>query len=454
MAMCGGGLTDVGHCPTPPLGTGQLAVPNVSDSNVSIALPSSGPYRGIIIGMGGLPLGQNTGTNGPILALPAGARLDSSGVSYSSGNATITDPSCVSGDVGSSVSPGIVAPPFNIPSTAVVQTANPGVSFTVQNDVTGLPTGSGTSVVMNANANTALGRGGFYAFVQMLNNAGWIVASVLYPEQYALTTGAFGQWNDMLNDAGFGSRYKMTLLRWYPHIEDYFHRKFGWTIPLVPFGASSGGFHALLWAINRQAQLLGYMSAFPATLWSNPSTAFTTPINFGPAVVSGLAALPNGTSGLDLGPTDLNAVTIPGMVGWGTSDTAVGFSQTTVAAGSAGANVAALPSGNLFVADETKVNAGPLIQVATSAGTAWLSFASKTAGELSGCTLLAGSGTVSTGGAVVQSLTDAVTAAAITAGRPVTRYSDGGQHSLTVADANAFAAWVISTLNPLAPAVH
>jgi hypothetical protein len=442
------------HCPTKPLATGQLDVPNVSDSNISIAYPSSGPYRGVILTFSGLPLAQNNGTVTAPLALPSGSRLDSTGVSYSTGNATITDPNCVSGDVGSSVSPGNIAPPFNIPSTAIIQTVNPGVSFTVQNNSQGLPTGNGSSVIINANQHTIFGEGGGYAFAQMLNNDGWIVVSDLYPEQYYSTSGSLGVYNDILNDSTFGARYKSTTLLWFDHLAEYCALKFGPTMPLVAYGGSWGGYHTLLWAANQapSRKLIGYIGIVPATLISNASTGWIGPANYGPATINGYPGLPNGTSGADLGPNDLVNITIPGFIQTNTNDQALGYSQTTVASGSNNANVTGITT--LYVADNTQITIGPLIRVNTSNGYAWFNVtSSSTSGQLS-VTYMSGTGTVITGNAVVQNLIAQMLINASSNTNITSVKNVGENHFFNISDANIAMNWVTATLDQVAPKIH
>ena len=65
--------------------------------------------------------------------------------------------------------------------------------------------------------------------------------------------------------------------------------------------------------------MIGYVVHVPVTILSNLKEQFATPANFNSI---------NNTSGLDLTTNHLNAVAIPGIVGYGTNDEAVGYSGT------------------------------------------------------------------------------------------------------------------------------
>jgi hypothetical protein len=145
-------------------------------------------------------------------------------------------------------------------------------------------------------------------------NDGWLYLNVPYPEDYYVSLGVQGIYNDITNDSGHGSRYLTMTLHWWDHIVLYIKSTYGnW--PIVAYGGSWGGWHALQIAANRQSTLAAYCPHEPATILSNANTLFTTPVNF--TAVN--------TTGLDITTTHLNAVTIPGIVTYGTNDEAVGY---------------------------------------------------------------------------------------------------------------------------------
>lgn len=175
---------------------------------------------------------------------------------------------------------------------------------------------------------------------------GWIVLGVPYPEDFYSGIGATAIWNDVNSDSGNGSRYLANQMHWWDHIVEFIHTTYDPDIPIVPFGGSWGGYHALQVAINRQSTIIAYCSDVPATIVSNASPAYTSPANYGPnQVVAGhtfTTPLANGTGGLDvqttalnpgytsqIGVTNPNGVTIPGCVLYGTGDGAVGWEITS-----------------------------------------------------------------------------------------------------------------------------
>jgi dienelactone hydrolase len=124
-------------------------------------------------------------------------------------------------------------------------------------------------------------------------------------------------YNDVTNDTGNGSRLLATTLAWWDHVVLWVKATYGdW--PIVVVGGSWGGWHALQLAINRAATLTAYCAHHPASVLSD----------LNPSVVSPSFASVN-TTGLNVGATALNNVSIPGLLGWGTSDNVVGASPWT-----------------------------------------------------------------------------------------------------------------------------
>ncbi len=174
---------------------------------------------------------------------------------------------------------------------------------------------------------------------------GWIVITVPYPEDFSAGNGALAIWNDINSDTGNGSRYLANQMHWWDHVVEYIHTTYDPNIPIVAFGGSWGGYHALAVAINRQSTIIAYCSLLPATILSNTSPVYTNPANYGPnQVVSGYTwstPLSGGTAGMDIGAnallagqtstigvTNPSGVTIPGIILYGTNDGAVGWQST------------------------------------------------------------------------------------------------------------------------------
>jgi hypothetical protein len=188
------------------------------------------------------------------------------------------------------------------------------------------------ATIGTVNASTPAFNNYLSAFRDNLVNDGWIFLAVPYPEDYYISVGSAGIWNDLNSDTGFGSRYLTNHLHWWDHVVQYIQSKWGASIPIVAHGTSWGGWTVLQIAKNRQSSIIAYEAHIPATLLSYVNQAFCGPVNFGPNSVTanGIVYPPlvGGTSGLDIGQHHLDSVTIPGMVSYGTNDEAVGW-QTT-----------------------------------------------------------------------------------------------------------------------------
>jgi hypothetical protein len=154
------------------------------------------------------------------------------------------------------------------------------------------------------------------SFRTMLVNDGWAYLCVPYPEDFYVGVGSQAIYNDISSDSGHGSRYLAMTLHWWDHVVNFIHTTYGnW--PIVATGESWGGWHTLQVAAGRQSTIVGYSADVPATIISNANTAFTTPVNF---------SLIN-TTGADITTTQLNTVTVPGIVTYGTNDEAVGYNS-------------------------------------------------------------------------------------------------------------------------------
>lgn len=206
-----------------------------------------------------------------------------------------------------------------------------------------------------------------------------------------------GLQNDFATDPAFGARYNNTMANeTVRHAITGAQQKFGSSVPIIIAGGSHGGSSALLAISNFQSEIIAGAVFFPLTLWCTLDSQFNGP---GPSFAA------TNTSGADIGPNQLTSIpsTLPVFYQYGTVDQAVGWSQTTVAAGSIGANSASLTS--FTVVDGTQlVQAQGLVRVPTNSalGYAVLSFTTITGNVVSGCVNVFGSGLL-IAGAVVQS---------------------------------------------------
>lgn len=263
---------------------------------------------------------------------------------------------------------------------------------------------------------------------------GWVVLAVPAPEDAYNGVPTAGVYADVAAESSYGGRWVQTNLHLWDHIYQYIQNTYGnW--PIMVTGNSLGGWRSLIMATNRASQIVGYAASQPATVFENTGTNYTTPSNFG---------LLN-WSGADLGPSALNAVTIPGLVQYSTADTAVWWAGNTTAT--------SLVAGTLTLASTTGFEAaGNVLLTGLTGGTGRqvLAYTAVAGATLTGCTVVSGSGTIAAGVSVAQqSTTDAMITAAQANGRPVTRVSSAQVHGLSQDIAGAYYAGTATTIAAL-----
>lgn len=286
-----------------------------------------------------------------------------------------------------------------------------------------------------------------------LANDGWVLFTAAHPEVGYTSLGpppnspGLGLINDVANDSAFGARYLATFKRWIDHVIEWVGAAFGSGIPILALGGSHGGWSALQFIAYAGERLAGGIAFIPATIWMNASQVWTTPCNFNDI----------NTTGMDIPVTLLNSIpsTLPVLIGYGTSDSALGWSQSSVAAGSNNANVALWTSANgtLNVVDATHFTKGsatqwgtnttvygPCVMVTTSTGFAIVMYSDidTITNQLTGCTTVQGSGTLATGNAVVQNLVTGLITTAQGAGRDVTANATTDNHTLGMLSAGQY----------------
>lgn len=144
---------------------------------------------------------------------------------------------------------------------------------------------------------------------------GWVVVCPQIAQNLYVGLPQVGLGNDVSADAAHGARFVAQVLHWWDHIVDWIKDTYGnW--PIVPLGFSWGGWHVFQIAANRSVDITAYVSHHAATVLSALSPVISTPVDF--------TAI--NTTGLDTTSTMLNAVTKPGLIGWGTADPVVGDS--------------------------------------------------------------------------------------------------------------------------------
>ena len=316
-----------------------------------------------------------------------------------------------------------------------------------QNPVPPLGSAAGGAAFLLGDGYTAFGSVMADTLCRNLAYDGWVVLAVPAPEDNFVSIPASGVYNDINNDTGHGSRYLACVLHTWDHIYQYIQQTYGnW--PVIVAGSSMGGWTALQVAINRTSQIVGYMANDVVTMFENVN----------PAYVPSVAFYNTNCSGLDLGDTALNAVTIPGIVGYGTVDSAAPYGGDSVAAtmngGTTGIAAASLTGmtvsgGSLnFLSSLGYVTLTGLTG-GTSQGRATYSYASFSGSTFTTLALLAGSGTVGVGAAVYGGTIDTMLTNALGASQPITRMSTGQFHSLAVTDSGAYYAGTATTITAL-----
>jgi len=302
-----------------------------------------------------------------------------------------------------------------------------------------------------SNNGTALFYNRFGDFESTVVADGWVfVYPSVQEDFYSGQNSIVGIYNDVAADSGHGSRYLASTLHWWDHIVTWITATYGSNHPTVVTGFSFGAFKTLQIAANRTVS--GYAAHCPATLLGNCGVAYTPPETFSNIT----------WTGLNLSTTAMNAVTVPGIIGYGTNDTAVGYNL----AGTGGT-----PVSNTDSIITNAVNAGqPVTRNATSE-------THEFTGTPSAVTGLASSGTLTQSGSI---LTMQASTSAFPSTGALALVHSGTTHfvnytgtsgstfsgatiptgSLTVSsgdavsggtDAITYAAWVASTLNPYYP---
>lgn len=147
---------------------------------------------------------------------------------------------------------------------------------------------------------------------QALQAQGWIVIQPQISQNMYVGLPQVGLYNDVSVDTG--TRFKAQTLAWWDHVVLWIKANYGnW--PIVPVGFSWGGQLTHHIAANKASTITAYVTHHSCTVLSALSSAVTTPANF-----TGIS-----TAGIDNTSTMLNAVTKPGLIGWGTSDPVVSY---------------------------------------------------------------------------------------------------------------------------------
>lgn len=150
-----------------------------------------------------------------------------------------------------------------------------------------------------------------------LNTDGWVCLQVPLNGDNYNGTPSFGISSD-INASGNGSRYRTNISHWWAHVLTYCASTYGPSWPVIPFGSSWGGLHALIVAQD-------YTSKPPPAVGINcPATIIS---NLSSSLWAGNTI--SNSTGLDVSTTALNSYTGVSHVSYGTSDSIVGWSASS-----------------------------------------------------------------------------------------------------------------------------
>ena len=225
---------------------------------------------------------------------------------------------------------------------------------------------------------------------------GWEVFQPTQNQDYSFNPSQ-AEFADFSNDPGLGSRLRIANTQhWWDHVLTFIAKQYGPNWPVLPVGFSGGGWLTLLLAGYRQSSIVGFVAGHPASIYSNIAPGFAA--NYGSVQ----------TNGMDITPTLLNNVTVPGFVSYGTADVAVGYGGvTSVASASNGVVASSVTTLNVISTTDFIQNSALVKVTGLTGGVGWatFTFTGTGAGTLTGCALVGGSGTLQTGNPVIQSTT-------------------------------------------------
>jgi hypothetical protein len=199
------------------------------------------------------------------------------------------------------------------------------------------PTGTLKGVMVYLHGGSTVGTIGFFPFgiadgggflpIRALTLAntiaatGWrVIAPIMPADAYSPGGGLQLIYNDINGDAGHGSRLVATHLEWWDHIVWYIQKNISASVPIVPVGLSWGGYVTMQVAIGRTSTIGGYVSHHGASILADTNPVYTPNVIFSNTT----------TTGADVTSSALNGITsIPGLLGWGSADQAVGASPWT-----------------------------------------------------------------------------------------------------------------------------
>ena len=283
---------------------------------------------------------------------------------------------------------------------------------------------------------------------QNLAQLGWVVLAITAQEDtYAGNPmgGVYADAGAEQTAGGYGSRYLASTLHTWDHVYAYIQATYGygsgtstaWRTtggpPIVISGFSIGSWRGLQILQNRPGQIAAFIFHEPATYFESVGY----PALYTPGYTFGLLDW----AGLDVTPTFLSSIgSIPGIIGYGTLDSAVGYGgSSTLTAYAAG--VATLTSTAGFIDPALAIGGVPCYASFTGStgGQINFSYTAIVGNTLTGCVTLTTIGTPTGTRTCNQSSISSILSTAIAAGRNVTGNQTAEWHTLSSGDAGFFA---------------
>jgi hypothetical protein len=168
---------------------------------------------------------------------------------------------------------------------------------------------------------------GFGAMTALIANAGsdgWVLDYPAMPVDWSVS--AVSYFTSVLNqtsaDTTHGQILVNSIVEWWDHYVLYVASRYGTDTnnkgrPIIVAGFSWGAWVAMQVLLNRSSTVVGsFMHCLP-TLWGNIPDSF---FGYTPGTMAGI----NWTA-MNVGTTALNAVSVPSVIGYGSSDGVVGW---------------------------------------------------------------------------------------------------------------------------------
>jgi hypothetical protein len=256
---------------------------------------------------------------------------------------------------------------------------------------------------------------------------------------------------DVTNDTGQGSRWMANTMRLWDHCQGYANQQFGnW--PMVPFGTSLGGWHALQVAVNRTSTIAAYGAHVAAMLpWTiqffNEWTA--SPFSFSGTLNSSMNGLALPQASIQVNESITAALPGPNSIVVNTS----GGKQVITYTGTT-------PGTNTFTGC-TGGSGG--VTLSTSGSVQQSLFTQGANVAYNALNTLIGSQGVAPPGFIGWETADTVVGypnqqllyqTAHAASAPVTSFAGTGTHEFDSAALSAATSWFTSAVDPLCPEVH